>query len=803
MKKNIRNIIINHYKNKFLLKSVIFIFVVLIATCLSFIIFIQNISKNQYLRSSYNKLNIKNQFLSKDSNATINSIFINTTPDNKKDIYIGGINLKDSKNTLGALVKSTDNGITWTTVSYFVNSVNSTPKNIPIINKIKTEFYTDADGTSDSIIVMGKYLASIAISDGIGGTGNGNSACAGQVAHEKIYYAKTGTKINEIDNPIWTDIASMDFDSSAADTSIKGLSQKVITIETIKRNVISQFGTSNYSYNTINIVTNDENIDVNNKINIPYKKADGIWNTGSYKFYLYQVIENNDNTQNINISISDIGSHFLNPITIYGKVIIDTNDPSKDVVTPTAFNPDATSFVLFSGVNALGKEVTNNKIFIVENQHFDKSSINTEPSFDNPLIIEYSLYSVSDGAAQYLWNNTDLSRTPELDNFLIKTISINPMSTSDDGNDNKTFLIFGGEKNNVSCIENIILDGVNGSINPLNLPFPDFPTEPSFEPNENSKSYITNIISFPIYKVPISKNASNIKTTIVPLVIFGKNISSSNDNIGSPYSDYTFTPNKQNLTNQGILLANFHLVETTDIKTNRITKTSFVSYSQIPQFNTNTEVQFVKSSNLYSTSSEPSLSINYTFVVSTFDSNKFAENKNILFNFKIIFANDGSNNYNFISSSSIRAKKNNNIIKIVIPVVVIVLVLVMMTLFMFLFFHNKRKKYLLGRNNKSILKGRIRKHIFFKIINNSVFLNKFINIYESRIKKNISVMKKKNIFKDSKKYAIIMRKKGLNISDAKTKLNIYLKKFIKAAGKSKNINIKNSKEKENNNNKKG
>ena len=162
--KNIKETFLFNYKIKYMLMTVAS---VLTIGAMSFLVFSgikSNKSNNGNLNSSANKTQMRNKFLTADPTAKINSIFINTTPDNMSTIYVGGTDLKVSSTStkMGALAMSTDNGKSWTMDSYFVNPDKTKDKNAnnPIINKIMTDFYTDKDGTSDSIIVSGQFLKS-------------------------------------------------------------------------------------------------------------------------------------------------------------------------------------------------------------------------------------------------------------------------------------------------------------------------------------------------------------------------------------------------------------------------------------------------------------------------------------------------------------------------------------------------------------------------------------------------------------------------------------------------------------------
>ena len=68
------------------------------------------------------------------------------------------------------------------------------------------------------------------------------------------------------------------------------------------------------------------------------------------------------------------------------------------------------------------------------------------------MFIEY--YAGSTPTLTYYGKNANLGYDAGLDNFLIKTMTINPISTYDDGN--SPFLIFGGELKNKSYMNALL-----------------------------------------------------------------------------------------------------------------------------------------------------------------------------------------------------------------------------------------------------------------------------------------------------------------------------------------------------------
>ena len=621
---------------------------------------------NTNLNSVLNKEKIKNSILKNNPEATINSVFINITPDNKKTIYVGGNNLSDtSKKDKGALLISNNDGKSWLLDEYFSGVTAN-------INKVMTDFYNNVDGESDSIIVTGEYLKSNAE------TGNGNSTSAGQVAYERVYYSKSNNKINTISKFIWKDLADRDFDNSKTDPyAIKGISDKIIASSIIKYNI------SGYIQDHIFVVANDKNIDLNNINNIPYTDSNTkINHPGIPKFKLFDIyISNNDITKNpLDPEIQNLTS-FLNPPSIYGIV-----DASTKTVTSTNFKPLSSSFMFMSLSTTITSNymyravpVIYNRCVIIENQHYTASKNNL--AFDNPIVIEYGTY----GSTPIYLNLSEESKSM-FDNFLIKTISINPIVFINNGKNNDNFLIFGGEKDNKSYMINPHL------ISPGSIPTKQPSNINIQRSNLSTGSYINNIISFPTHNVPKIKNIPTISNYVLPLVVFGKDMDTSNDNIAFPDTKYIFIHNTQNFNHQGLLLANIHITRILDKKTDNTINTSSVYYSQAHSFINISQVTMIDSSNNYFAPEIASLNSEYNYIFSVYNSTKLNSDINIS-KYKILRNGDY---YNFKKISS---KKFNLIIHIAIPVIIIIMVFLIVMSFMVKdIFRSKNKK----RKNNNI-----------------------------------------------------------------------------------------------------
>ena len=378
--KNLIDTFMSNYKIKYMLMTVAS---VLTIGAMSFLVF-SGIKQNKTSNNPLSKSQIRNKLLNGDpSTGTINSIFVNTTPDKVSTIYVGGTDLKVSSASIkyGALIMSKDNGKTWVMDEYFANPEKADATNTPIINKIMTDFYTDKDGTSDSIVVSGQYLKSDAAKSDGKGNGNGSSVSAGQIAYENVYHSVTASTTNTITSPSWKDKADRDYDSSYG----KGFSQKVVTASTVISSVQVYSSTPAYVQDHVYIITSDESINVSTIANIP-----STTNTGKNRFNAYDFV----NIASTNVKISDTLmiqlSKYLNPASIYGTVETDNS------VTKTTFDADTSSFVFMSGINKPKNEGADNLCFIAENQHYkqtpDTTTLpNNSSPFDKPLMIQYDI----------------------------------------------------------------------------------------------------------------------------------------------------------------------------------------------------------------------------------------------------------------------------------------------------------------------------------------------------------------------------------------------------------------------------
>ena len=690
-------IFLSNKKIKFLLSSVFFYLIIVISLLLFFGTVKKHVVVSKTISSAFSNSKIRKALLSINSKAIINSIFINISPDNKKTIYVGGSNLRIYPGSVisGALVSSNDDGKTWRLDNYFINPVNASISSTPVINKIMTDFYTTDKGTSDSIVISGKYLRSIPRENNgpsPANSGNGNSTNAGQIAYKSIYYANKNTKANMVYVRSWNDLADKDFDSSTNAPNILGGSQKINSISTIK-----MYSTDNLQ-DHIYIITNDENSGSyvsHTKNNIVNELS--IFNT--YDFFI-----NNEQEEPIITEVKLTGlSKYLNPQSIYTKINRNTIYKHKNFVDNNIqFDADKTSFVFMSGITRLVHSNAwnwyNNKCYIVENQHFDAISLSYPQqsdltSFDNPIFIQYT--ATPTPTTEYLGLDKTLKNKPLFDNFLIKSITINPISTFDDDRYDSNFLVLGGEKNNKSYMIEPQL--VQSSITPDNMITPIVP--PNSTTNAD-KSFISHIINLPRTDgKDIPGNISSV-TAIAPFVLFGKNMNSSNDNIALPDSGYDFQPNKQGFKGQGLLLANIRLKTTVNTKKATMTQTSSVIYSLSRQYSTKgktetSKVNFVDNSDNYSMKWFASLSKNYTFTSSDFQQadNIFSKQGDIV-TFKIDKNQDG--NYHFITSNPPNnyKKKFNMIIHVVVPISVVFFTFSLLLLFMTkdILFVESRKK---------------------------------------------------------------------------------------------------------------
>ena len=735
----------SNYKIKYMLMTVAS---VLTIGVMSFLVF-NGIKRNKDINNPLSKSQIRNKILNDDpSNSTINSIFINTTPDKVSTIYVGGKDLKVSSTStkFGALIISSDNGKTWVMDEYFANPTDASAKNTPIINKIMTDFYTDKAGTSDSIVVSGQYLKSIAAASDRRGSGNGNSTSAGQIAYENVYHAIAGSTINTITKTSWMDVADRDFDSSAG----KGFSQKVMTASTVISSVQTDPSTPEYVQDHVYIITNDESINVNDIKNISHKASDGVRIYGKNKFSAYDFVNAaSDISKAPTESIITALSSYLNSASIYGTVVGGVW-PIIPQVTNTTFDADASSFVFMSGINKTNNQVGDNLCFIAENQHYDKQPSgsktlpNNSSAFDKPLMIQYDI-TTADSAktgATYIVTDPRLPDYPLMNNFLIKTIAINPEIKTDDGQNDFPLLILAGEKDDASSMISPNLE--ISAKKPFDVQVPTMPTNSTFKINKNT-SYISKVIPVNVFKPKNSSNP-NVQKIIEPLILFGKNMKSSNANMMFPDdTEAKFIPNTQNLTGQGIMLANRILTDTTEGKGGLLTNSVFYSVPKNNNAINPSMVNYVDNSNDYNSIKYQSFQSDYTFVSSTYNTSSLFENNGSFNHYKV--TKDKNNNFNFSNATNNNSKNNiKKTIEIVIPVIIIILLISSATA---LFFFLKRKKFNILKNFKKI------------------------NIFKDS--------KKFNIFKGGNKLSVLKDSKKLNMLKFYKNINIYKnsKKIIK------------------------
>ena len=683
--KNLIDTFMSNYKIKYMLMTVAS---VLTIGAMSFLVF-SGIKQNKTSNNPLSKNQIRNKLLNGDpSTGTINSIFVNTTPDKVSTIYVGGTDLKVSSAStkLGALIISSDNGKTWVMDEYFANPEKADATNTPIINKIMTDFYTDKAGTSDSIVVSGQYLKSIAAASDGKGNGNDNSTSAGQIAYENVYHAVAGSKINTITKTSWMDEADRDFDSS--ELIGRGFSQKVMTASTVISSVQVDSSTPAYVQDHVYIITSDESVNVNLVENIPYVKSDSTLHTGKNRFNAYDFV----NIASTDVKISDTLmtqlSKYLNPASIYGTV-----NSADNSVMKTTFDAGASSFVFMSGINKTNNQVGDNLCFIAENQHYDKQTSgsttlpNNSSAFDKPLMLQYDITTADSATtgATYIVTDPHLPDYPLMNNFLIKTIAINPVVKTDDDQNDFPLLILAGEKDDASCM---ITPNLEVSDNkPIDVQVPTMPAGLTFKINKDD-SYISKVIPINIFE-PTNSSKTNIKIVIEPLILFGKNMKSSNANIMFPDdTEAKFIPNTQNLTGQGIMLANRILTDTTEGKGGLLTNSVFYS---VPKNNGNTIpsiVNYVDNGNNYNSIKYQSFQPDYTFVSSTYNTSSLFENNGSFNHYKV--TKDKHNNFNFSNATNNNSNKNTNkIIEIVVPVVVAILLILLLPM---LFILMKRKK---------------------------------------------------------------------------------------------------------------
>ena len=595
----------NSIRNKII--SII-IFLVLLSSILIILLLI--IAKPICYNSHNNLLNkdrIKSNYLKSDSDAKVNSIFINISSNHsvKTKIYIGGSNLSATNGENSSLVTSVDKGKTWISEKYFETKDHSSTLK-PEVSKIMTDFYTDENGTCDSIVITGKYLPSLPNST------NGMSLFSGQVAFERIYpVSKTIQK--------WSDISKKDGvqKTDSKNNITVSYDQTIISASTIKTEVM--LNKSEVEQNHIYFISNDENININYIFDIPYHNNS---HHPTAKFYKGDLVIKNSHTETTPTVIFTESKEMtglnilLNPLSIYAKVISVGGKPATGAVSN--FDPSSTSFLFKSDVKG-DSENYENKLFIVENQHFYGTLDSKSISYDNPYIIEYDIttskgtsYKINSGYIKYF------------NNFLIKTIAINPSTPYNNDKYDSNFLIFGGEKDNKSMMVSPILNKSDEL--PLNPPdFPDTPTT-----NSTKGSYIEQIISFPA----VSDDINDKK--LIPLVIIGSNMNTSNQNIALPDPINIQKKNSQNFTNQGLLLAN--------IEIDSINKSTSVTYSQDTSFMSGSNVNLVQKSDNYSELNNPSMNdTKYTFELPVIQENNPVPNSFI----ELKITKNGDNSFIF------------------------------------------------------------------------------------------------------------------------------------------------------------
>ena len=743
MKKLINNFMSNH-KIKYMLMTVASFLTIWV---ISFLVF-GGIKKNKNTNNSLGKSQIRNKLLHEDpSQGTINSVFVNTMPNNVSTIYVGGKDLKasDTSTKLGALITSSDKGKTWTLDQYFANPITNGTIKKPIIHKVMTDFYTDKDGTSDMIVVAGEYLKSVPTPSNNKGQGNGYSKCAGQLAYQYVYHSAAGSKINTIVKTNWLDEAVRDFDSSNG----QGYSVKINDTSTVISSVLINSWTPTYIQDHIYIISNNHLVNLNDINVIPHNYGPNQYCKGVDRFNAYDF---GSVSSDVTKSPGDVKmnhlSSYLNPSSIYGTVIRDSVN-----ITKTTFDPDATSFTFMSGINKSNSIQGNNLCFIVENQHYDaqppdtKTNPNNSTPYDKPIIIQYDASSPDSTTkgVSYIGVDAQLKDSPIMDNFLVKTITVNPEFKTDDGKYDTNLLILAGEKDNKSYMISPILK--LSELNKENIKPPVIHTNPSFAAN-NDSSYISKVIPVNIFVPP--SQSKTVKISIEPLILFGKNMNSSNKNIVFPdNTDIKFIPNSQNLTNQGIMLANIKLTDTTDGGSVTVTSTVFYTVPQNAGTNASSTVSYVDSSLNYDSLVFQSFQSDYTFMTSTLSASNFFE-KGGINNYKVTKSTD-SNNFN-ISSTTHNIphkinKKKNKVVEIVIPLAVIILIILLLPVF---FFFLKKKEINIFKNLKQV-----------NIFENLKKINKFKDA------------KKLNIFKGSNKLSILKDSKKLNIFKFYKNTNIY------------------------------
>ena len=555
-------------------KKVYFLLFFSLVTAISFlfIIIFGVIKFNELSRNNHNvisKSQIRNRLLKNGSKTIINNILINKLPDGKMSIYVGGTSISDSNGLSGALVFSTDKGLSWKTDKYF----DSTGKYSPIIYKIATEFYTDKNGTSDSIAVTGKYLPSIA-SDL-----NKSSNQAGQIAYKRLYYAKTNTKTNVENKSDWNDIAERD--AVIDGNTNKVTNRKIITASTVKYTSVLSENKKVVEQNHIYFVANDETVNINSIHDIPYLKR-----IQKYKFYIYDlVLINNIISPSFSLKVQTNLALGINPVEIYG-----VSTDGQRITSTSYFDAENTSFLFKSGIisNHDSSDLFNNRCIIVERQAFvayvDSDGKLAVTPYNNSIVIECD-QNVSTKYIYWIQPGT----TSYFDNFFINTISVNPSYfDGSESNSIKNALVFGGQKNNISYMScpTIKLVTLYGTT-PLLPKFSSHITS-----NKEDGSYISKIIPFFVGSYKNNSNAEDIS-----FLIFGNKMNTSNKDLVINKTDYVLKPNIQNLKNQGLLLVNINFMSIS--LTSGIKKNTIVSFSQLKYFENSSIVNFIDNSDNY------------------------------------------------------------------------------------------------------------------------------------------------------------------------------------------------------------
>ena len=654
-------------KNKYLLTLLLFLFIFFIGFTL-FVKFSNKINTKNSLNSSLNKIKIKEHFnrIDESTKPIVNDIFFNKIVSNNitdTTIYVGGSNLIDSAGDTSALVLSNDMGKTWKSVAYFKDPVHTAWTSNPIVYKITTEWYTNKKrdntvGTSDTIIATGKNFKSIAIKN------TGGPTTSGQIAWEQVYYAKEGTTLNKATSG-WADVQQLD---SIEDGNGEIINEKVINATTIKSSVsLSISSKSNdVEQNHIYIITNDETINVNAISSIPYD-GNTTWRP---KFKIYDIVVcDNPYAANITpyITLDYLKefTHALNPLSIYGKPSSD----NKTVDIKTTFNSELSSFVFKSGlykIDPVSKITTfNNNCYLVENQHYDSNTSKHYKAYDNPMIVKYSIESKT--YTFLVLDSSDNKYLNVFDNCLIKTIALNSINPYDDEKNNNNFLILGGQKNDKGCILSPLL--IESDSSPL------FPTAPPVDittVNSKDGSYISKIISFPSHHI-VGNNL------LLRLVVFGKNISTSNQNLFLSNLNWIFQTNNQpTISNQGLLLAKISLVKKQSSKQYNATVKYSTGASFFKKTDDISEINFIDESDNYSDLLNNSItSNNYNFFASVaFNTlHKTPSNQNFI-NLSV-----SKNGNNFV----LPGQRNiiNHIIIFIIILVLAILVLFLLILLLF------------------------------------------------------------------------------------------------------------------------